>query len=143
MARSRASPATAKTRTVAESVAKKGRGQSVGWEAVRQIALALPETEEGLSYCTPAFRVRGKLFVRLHESGDTLVVRIEDEERAMRMRADPQAFFITDHYLGYPWVLVRLAAARRNDLRDLLKEAWCLSAPKKLVATFDGSGRQP
>jgi hypothetical protein len=110
----------------------------VGWEAVRQIALALPETEEGLSYGTPAFRVRGKLFVRLHESGDTLVVRIDDDERAMRMKADPKAFFITDHYLGYPWVLVRLAAVRRNDLRDLLKEAWRLSAPKKLAAAFDG-----
>jgi hypothetical protein len=142
MARTRPSPATAKTQTVAEAEAKKGRGQSVGWEALRQIALALPETEEGLSYGTPAFRVRGKLFVRLHESGYTLVVRIDDEERAMRMRADPKAFFITDHYLGHPWVLVRLAAVRRNDLRDLLKEAWRLSAPKKLAAAFDGLGEQ-
>jgi hypothetical protein len=136
MARARRSPAPEETATAAG--AKKRPAQSAGWETVRQIALALPEAEEGISYGTPAFRVRGKLFVRLHESGDTLVVKIDDRERAMRMQADPKAFFITDHYQAYPWVLVRLAAVRKNDLRDLLTDAWRLSASKKLVAAFDG-----
>jgi hypothetical protein len=135
MARARRSPAPAETAT--EAGAKKRPARPAGWETVRQIALALPETEEGLSYGTPAFRIRGKLFVRLHESRDTLVVKIDDRERAMRMQADPKAFFITDHYQGYPWVLVRLTAVRRKDLRDLLVDAWRLSAPKKLVSEFE------
>ena len=101
--------------------------------------LALPESEEGKSYGTPAFRVRGKLFVRLHENGDSVVVSLDIEERGMRMRADPQAFYITDHYIGYPWMLVRLSAVRRDDLRDLLEESWRRHAPKRLVAKYDST----
>jgi hypothetical protein len=100
--------------------------------------MALPESEEGTSYGTPAFKVRGKLFVRLHDSGHSLVVRIEAAERDMRMQADPKAFYITDHYRPYPWMLVKLSAVRRDDLADLLKESWRLSAPKRLLAAYDG-----
>jgi hypothetical protein len=65
-------------------------------------------------------------------------VRIEETERAMRMRADPNAFFITDHYVNYPWMLVRLSAVRRDDLADLIVESWRQQAPARLVAEYDG-----
>ena len=94
------------------------------FESVRLIALALPKVEEGTSYGTPAFKVAGKLFVRLHQDGESLVVRMEPGERTMRMKADPATFYITDHYLHYPWILVRLASVDPDDLRDLLEEAW-------------------
>jgi hypothetical protein len=97
----------------------------------------LPGSRESTSYGTPAFKVAGKLFVRLREEGDSIVVRIEETERAMRMQADPRAFYITDHYLRYAWMLVRLAAVRRDDLADLLEESWRLRAPKRLLAEYD------
>jgi hypothetical protein len=109
----------------------------VSFEAVRQRALALPGVEEGTSYGTPAFKVRGKLFVRLHQSGDSLVVRIEADERAMRMRADPETYYITDHYRDYPWVLVRLCSVSPEDLGELLEDAWRRIAPARLVAEYD------
>ncbi len=111
--------------------------RSATWETVRAIAGALPGAEEGRSYGTPAFKVRGKPFVRLHPDGDAIVVRIDPAERAMRLRADPRAFFITDHYAPYPWMLVRLAAVHRDDLADLLAEAWRLRAPGRLIAEHD------
>ena len=52
------------------------------WQTVRRLVLDLPGTEEGTSYGTPAFRVRGKLFVRLHQSGHSIVVMIDLQERA-------------------------------------------------------------
>lgn len=113
------------------------RTQPVTWETVRQLALALPEAEEGTSYGTPAFYVRRKLFARLHQSGDSLVIKIDVAERAMRMKADPETFHITDHYLNYPMMLVRLASAYHDDVRDLLEESWRRSAPKRLVADHD------
>jgi len=121
-----------------------GRGRKRGlktvtWETVRELALTLPGAEEGTSYGTPAFKVRGKLFVRLYQSGDSLVVKIEPSERAMRMKADPEAFYITDHYVNYPWMLVRHAAIRKEDLRELLEDSWRLSAPQRLVAAYDAS----
>ena len=115
----------------------RGRKSTVDWDTVRDLARGLPGSEESTSYGTPAFKVGGKLFVRLHEAGDTIVVRIEQAERAMRLRADPKAFFITDHYTPYPWMLVRLSAVRRDDLGDLLEESWRLRAPKRLLAEYE------
>ena len=63
------------------------------------------------------------------------------EERDFRMQADPGTFFITDHYRGYPTVLVRLARVRLADLRDVLEEAWRRSAPQRLVAEYDHAAR--
>jgi hypothetical protein len=76
------------------------------------------------SYRTPAIKVGGKLFVRLREEGDIIVARIEPNDRAMRMAADPDAFFVTDHYAPFPYMLVRLSAVAKDDLADLLADAW-------------------
>jgi len=108
---------------------------SVIFETVREIALALPEVEEGPCYGTPGFRVRGKLFARIWEDGETLVLKIDLDARELLLAADPEVFFLTDHYRGYPYVLVRLPAVDPEQLRELLEDAWRLSAPKRLAAS--------
>jgi hypothetical protein len=107
------------------------------FETVREIALALPGVEEGLSYGTPAFRVGKKFLARLWEDGETLVVKIGFDEREVLMQADPATFFITDHYRGYPSILVRLAKVDPDRLREVLTEAWRNHASKRLVAEWD------
>ena len=109
------------------------------WETVRKLALALPGAEESTSYGTPAFKVRGKLFVRLHQSGEALVVGMDENDRALRMKADPETFFITDHYLAYPWILVRLSSVQEDDLRELLEDSWRRAAPQSLIDSYDAS----
>ena len=104
---------------------------------VRRLALAFPGVEEGRSYGTPGFRVRGKFLARLWEDGMTLVVKCGDDERDFRMKADPETFFVTDHYRGYPTVLVRLGRVTEDDLRDVLEQAWRLHAPRRLVTEYD------
>jgi hypothetical protein len=115
----------------------RGETEPVTFDTVRKIALTLPKAEEGTSYGTPAFKVVGTLFVRMHQDGESLVVRIDQDERAMRMKAEPETYYITDHYLNYPWILVRLSSVDPEDLRELLEEAWRLSAPARLIATYD------
>jgi hypothetical protein len=110
------------------------------WETVKEIATAFPGSEEGTSYGTPAFRVRKSLFVRLHDSGESLVIRIDPDERAMRMKVDPETYYITEHYRNYPYMLVRLATVSREDLFDLLEESWRRSAPKRLLTAYDKKG---
>ena len=105
------------------------------FETVRKIALALPEVEEGPCYGTPGFRVRGKLFARIWEDGETLVLKIDLDARELLLAADPEAFFLTDHYRGYPYVLVRLSAVEPGQLHELLEDAWRISAPKRLAAS--------
>lgn len=104
---------------------------------VRRLALAFPGVEEGLSYGTPGFRVRGKFLARLWEDGETLVVRCGDDERDFRILADPETFFVTEHYRGYPTVLVRLGQVREDDLQAVLEEAWRRQAPKRLLKEYD------
>ena len=108
------------------------------FDDVRRIALALPGVEEGTSYGTPAFKVKGKFLSRLKEDCETLVVKIGFDERDILMAANPETFYITDHYLGYPAVLVRLATVDPDDLRELFEGAWRLVAPKRLVAAREG-----
>jgi hypothetical protein len=104
---------------------------------VREIALGLPETEERPSYGTPGFRVRDRLFARIREPG-VLMLRVADEgEKDFLIRAEPEKFFTTPHYDGYPSVLVRLAAVDREELAELLADAWRTRAPKRLADSLD------
>jgi hypothetical protein len=110
----------------ADAMSKKPTMSSrkVTWATVRDLALALPGTEESTSYRTPAMKVRGKLIARLKEDGETIVVPMGLDERAVRIEADPDVFFVTEHYAPWPYVLVRLAKVTRTDLRELLQDAW-------------------
>lgn len=99
-------------------MAKKQQG--ITYDRVRRMGLALPNVEEGTSYGTPALKVKGKLFVRLREEGDTIVVRMPFDHRDGLLAEDPETYYITDHYREYPWILVRLAKVTEAALRELL-----------------------
>lgn len=110
----------------------------VTFAAVQELALALPEAEQSTSYGTPAFKVRGTLFARLREQ-DVLVVKVDIDYREALTRSEPDTYFITPHYEKYPYVLVRLTNVEIEDLRELLTDAWRMSAPKRLAARFEAS----
>ena len=85
-----------------------------------------------------AWKVKGKLLARQHQDGESLVIATDFADREALMEEDPETFYITDHYLNYPWILVRLAKVRADQLPDLLRQAWRRAAPRRLVATLDG-----
>ncbi len=104
---------------------------------VQAAAAHLPGIEVGLSYGTPALKVKRKLLARMWEDGETLVLKVDFDSRDAMLRAQPALFFLTDHYRGYPAVLVRLPKVKPAMLRALLEDAWRFTAPKKLVQAFD------
>jgi hypothetical protein len=107
---------------------------------VRRVALALPETIERPSYGTPGFRVRDRLFARVREEGDVLVVWVADlEEKAALIASDPDVYFTTPHYDGYASVLVRMDTVDADELTELLTDAWRIRAPRTLVERFDAN----
>jgi hypothetical protein len=106
----------------------------VTFAVARRLALALPGVVEGTSYKTPAFRIAGRYFFRLREDGDSLAVKIDFDTRDALLRANPRAFFITDHYRGWPAMCVRLSTVRQPELKALLEESWRYVAPKRLAA---------
>jgi len=107
------------------------------WDSVRELAADLPEVIEGSSYGTPALRVRKKLFARLREDSETLVVFTDPLEREALIQGDPQTFYITPHYADYPAVLIDLARVDAEELRELLIESWRRRAPKRLREAYD------
>jgi hypothetical protein len=106
---------------------------------VRAAAAHLPEVEESTWFGTPSLKVRGKSFTRLKDA-DTLVVMCALDEKEMLMEAAPEVYFETDHYKGWPAVLVRLKSIKAAELRHRLEQAWRLKAPKRLVAELERKG---
>jgi hypothetical protein len=101
---------------------------TIDFDTVRNIGLALPGVEEGTAYGFPALKVHGKLLAcipanRSAEPG-SIVVRVDFEDRAELLAAGPDVYYVTDHYANYSAVLVRLSRVNPGVLRDLLGMAY-------------------
>jgi len=101
---------------------------TIDFDTVRNIGLALPGVEESTAYGFPALKIHGKLLAcvpanRLAEPA-SLVVRVDLEDRAELLAAAPDVYYITNHYVDYSAVLVRLSRANPDMLRDLLGMAY-------------------
>jgi hypothetical protein len=107
----------------------------VTYDTIRRLGLTLPNVAESTSYGTPALKVKGKLFVRLHQDLDKIVLKMPFERRAELMAGDPEIYFITDHYRDYPWVLVSLAHVHSDALLDLMRIAHRAASTEKTVAS--------
>jgi hypothetical protein len=107
--------------------------KGLSFDDVCRLALTMPGTARSTSYGTPSLKVDGKFLGRIKEDGETMVLRMDIVSRDLVIKAQPKLFFITDHYRGYPAVLIRLGEVRENEMRELLDDAWRLTAsPKRL-----------
>ena len=115
------------------------------WDDVRRLALSLPDTSEQLSHGNASWRVRDKAFVWERPlrpadvralgdgapTGPILGARVEHVIAKEALLADdPEVFFTTPHFDGYPAVLVRLEQITADELEELVVEAWLARAPK-------------
>src|SRR3954466_6710661 len=109
------------------------------WADVVAIGRRYPGVEEATWWGTPGLKVGGKGFCRVRTKPDALVIRVLDlSDREALLIGNPDAFFITPHYGGAPYVLVRLEAVDPEQLAELIEDAWRLTAPKGVVAAYDG-----
>jgi len=103
-------------------------GKKLTFATVRNIGLELPGVIESTAYGSPALKIRGKLMacVAVNKSAEpgSLAVCIDFSQRAELIEADPDTYYLTDHYVNYPCVLVRLSCINLDALRDLLRMAW-------------------
>jgi hypothetical protein len=108
------------------------------WDDVIAIGVRFPEVEETKWFGTPALKCRGKGMCRLRTNPDALVMRVLDlADRDALLLGRPDVFFITPHYDDWPYLLVRLDVIDREQLEELIEDAWRLRAPKKVIAAFD------
>jgi hypothetical protein len=104
------------------------RKQALTFAAVEQIARALPDVEVTTTWGSPTLKVRGKMFacMAINKSAEpnSLVVMLEDfGDRDALIEDDPDTYYVKEHYLSAPCVLVRLARVRLDALRDLVAGA--------------------
>ena len=111
--------------------------RGISFDTVGRLARALPGVEESTSYGTRSLKVDRTLFARLREDGETLALRMDITSRDLLLRAEPELFYITDHYRDYPWILVRLPKVGTQRMAELLEDAWRLAASRRRVATFE------
>jgi hypothetical protein len=140
----------------------------VTWDDVARVCLALPATTEARSASgRRRWLVRGRTFLRerplhrkdLDELGDAapdgpvVVAYVPDEgAKSALLTAEPDVYFTTSHFDGWPALLCRLDALDQRGLTELAGEAWAARAPRRLAAATpltsddagsDGSGRLP
>ena len=127
--------------------ARKARLTDIG-----EIALGLPEVEEGTSWGRPAYVVRKKSFVHFREPrpeaidpvtgermDDVIIISVADQNDKDALVASGGPWFTTPHFDGYNAILVRerdLGRLTRRELEEVITDAWAAKAPKRLVATF-------
>jgi hypothetical protein len=107
------------------------------WDTVRELALAFPEVEESREG-RRAWSVRGKGFAweARERDGGGLAVRVDRDEKRLILESDPNVYFSSPHYDGYPGVQIRLELIGRDELAERLEDAWLIQAPKRLAADF-------
>lgn len=102
--------------------------EKIDFDVVREIARKLPDVEESSLHGAPSLKVFGRLLTcpALHRSAEpnSLVVRINIDQRTKLLAANPKVYYLTDHYVNHPTVLVRLGEIDRRSLKDLLEMAW-------------------
>jgi len=107
----------------------------ITFNTVRKIGLRLPDVEETTGFGVASLKVRGKLLVcpAIHKSAEpgSIMVRIDFDKRAELIAADPDTYYVTDHYVDYPSLLVRLSRIHPYALQDLLGMAWKFVVTKK------------
>lgn len=106
---------------------------------LRRLFLTLPGVAESTHHGTMSFIVAKRFLGRIRDEDTVFALRMPIDDRDLLIEMEPDVFFTTDHYRGYPYVLIRLAATDPQRLAPLVERAWRGAAPKRLVATREGS----
>jgi hypothetical protein len=118
------------------------RRPAVSFAQVAAIGRTLPGVEETTSWGQPALTVNGTMFVCLPSNKqaepDSLVVRMAIPDRDALVAEDPDTYYLKEHYVGYPCVLVRLSRVHPDALRGLV-----IGAHRFVSATKARKKRKP
>ena len=88
-----------------------------GWK----IAFSIPGTEERLWFNQPSVFLHDRFLTKVHDKEEAMTLQVSSlEMRDMMLEAEPELFYITDHYKNFPFVLIRLSALTKTVLKEIL-----------------------
>ncbi|HEY4363615.1 MAG TPA: hypothetical protein VGN17_21800 [Bryobacteraceae bacterium] len=101
--------------------------KTLTYDDVRELAHTLPDIQESSHYGVIALKLHGVLLActptNKAAEPDSLMIRLDFEQREALLAEAPEIFYLPDHYKSYPSILVRLSQIRKDQLRDLLTGA--------------------
>lgn len=106
------------------------------WAEVSTFALSLPDTEMSSSYGKPAVKLRDKAFLFPSREPDSFGVMSPLDEKELLMETEPDTFWETPHYGGYPAVLIRYGSPSRERIEMVIRRAWWDRASKSQRLEF-------
>lgn len=112
---------------------------AVGLQDVREFALPLPRTYERLVRDRVKFKVKQLVYLSVAPDETTMGFAYPKLERAALIASEPEKFLPpvrSDE--RYNWMGVRLTVLDRDELREIVQEAWRLVVPKFLAAEVLG-----
>lgn len=115
---------------------------SIVFERLKRAALGLPDIVETMSYGTPALKAGKKLLTRVKDA-ETAVVMCPLDEKEMLLQAAPDIYFETDHYKGWPALLVHMNAISDDELRHRLERTWLTQVPKTKAKAWLAEREKP
>jgi len=102
------------------------------YDDIVKIGLEKPDVEDTIAWGTPALKRKKKFMLRLKEDGESIAVKLDWDNHDRLLAAQPDVFFKTDHYSGYPALLVRLDILDEDLAREVVHLSWT-DAPNKVV----------
>jgi hypothetical protein len=121
------------------------------WDAIREIVSRLPETSEASTRGSAVWTVKGKTIVwerplrrgdyealgNSAPDGPILAAWVPDlGVKEALISDDPDVYFTTPHFDGYPAILVCLDEIDTDELEELIIEAWLDRAPRRLASEY-------
>ena len=91
----------------------------------------LPGFVQSTSYGTPALKLGSTFLARIREN-DILAIYCPIEEKPLLLEAASEIYFETDHYRGWPYILIRLGQITNEELEHRIRIAWHARAPARL-----------
>jgi len=106
-------------------------------EDVRRFAAPLPRTEVAIVRESLKFRVRSIVYLAIAPDEQTIGFAFPKAERAALVASEPTKFHLPRASdMRFNWVEARLAALDRDEMRELVLDAWRMVVPKKVVAAY-------
>jgi hypothetical protein len=131
-------PARAGSKTTRKPAVKPRAKKERNWlDEIRRIALSFPGVEEGTSSRTPVFRIRGRYLARLLPDDESLAIKVHFATRDVLTGAKPDVYYVTDQLSCWPVMMIRLPKANLAEVRQLVEDAWLMTAPMKLVHEYE------
>jgi hypothetical protein len=107
-------------------------------EDVRELAGKLPRSYEVLVRDRVKFRVGRIVYVAFSRDESLMGFGFPKEEREAMIASEPNKFVMPERGdLRYNWLVVRLSAIDRQEMRELVLDAWRMCVPKRVAAGFD------